>query len=700
VSAPPQPETVWIDTYLEDQQSEILRYLRIVLKRKWLVLAVAVLVFGAVATNTYSTDPVYTSSVNIQIDPEQNILPYKAYAAIEPDPRYLGTQAQVIRSEALARRAVLRLELTKDHEKATQLARWFAGNVTVALVEGTQVVKVTYRSDDPEFAARAVNGLADEYITFGFETKRDASAVAQTFLQEELTKVQQTLQRSEQRLVDYGRQHNILLPSRDNNVVMRKLTELNDEMTRVEAQVRTMQYDTLQHTPLENFPEKLRTPVTRELDSRRSDLEQKLATATMKFGAQWPEVVTLTQQLEQVRGQLEAEKQKALQQAAVEYGLAVAHRDRLAEALRTQHQLADRLTQASIGYDLLKREADSDRQIHDGLLQRLRETDVSAGLKSVNVHVIDRGHVPRLPTSPNIPLSLGLGLVFGLIGGVVAATAVELFDRKLKTAEDVERELHLPFLGAIPAFTKAWTHAGDGLLVAMHGGASSPGLIPHAAGSTHYWESYRAVRTSLLFSPATRPRTLLITSALPGEGKSTTAVNLAITFAQTGARTLLVELDMRRPQLAARLALDPGLGMSRYLAGQTNFYSEIQETAAPNLFVVAAGPIPPNPPELIGSPRMARAIALTRRHFEYVIIDGPPVLSLTDALVVASQVEGVVLVVHGRTPTDMAQKARTLLKSVDAKLLGVLINNVKMDAPPDYYADYVPPHTDIASRAS
>jgi capsular exopolysaccharide synthesis family protein len=182
---------------------------------------------------------------------------------------------------------------------------------------------------------------------------------------------------------------------------------------------------------------------------------------------------------------------------------------------------------------------------------------------------------------------------------------------------------------------------------------------------------------------------MLVTSALPGEGKSTTAVNLAIALAQTGARTLIVELDMRRPTLAARLGLDADRGMSRYLSGQSQFYSEIQESAAPNLFVVAAGPTPPNPPELIGSTRMSNALMLLRRHFDYVIIDGPPVMPVTDALVISWQVDGVVLVVDGHTSKETAQKARNLLKSVDARILGVLINNVKMETPSEYSAGYV-----------
>ena len=374
--------------------------------------------------------------------------------------------------------------------------------------------------------------------------------------------------------------------------------------------------------------------MTRELDSRRADLEQKLATATMKFGPKWPEVTTLTQQLDEVRSQLATEKKKALSQAKVEHDLAVGHRDRLAAALQDQTQRADQLTQDSIGYDILKREAETDRQIHEGLLQRLKETDVSSGLKSGNVHVIDRGHVPRLPSSPNLPLNLTLGLMLGLIAGVAVASAVEILDRTIKTPEDVERDLRMPFLGAIPAFDKSWKEENHGLLVPLDQGR--PTALAHAnRASATYWESYRALRTSLLFSPENRPHSILVTSAVPGEGKSTTTVNLAIALAQTGARTLIIELDMRRPRLAERLALNPELGMSRYLSGQSQFHTEIQQSAVPNLFVVPAGPIPPNPPELIGSPRMASALELLRRHFDYVIIDGPPIMPLTDALVIS-----------------------------------------------------------------
>ena len=304
-------------------------------------------------------------------------------------------------------------------------------------------------------------------LKYGFESRRESTEQARNFLQEELAKQRKKLESSEQRLVDYSRAHNLLQPADGNNVIVRKVAEWNTELTRVEAEVLANRYQELQDTPIESFPEKLKSPVMTSLDSRRSDLEQKLATATARFGPKWPEVLTLTQQLDEVRDQLAGEKRRAIRQAKVEYDMAVAHRQRLVSALAAQNQLADQLAQDSIQYDLLRREVETDRQLHDGLLQRLKETDVSAGLKSGNVHVIDRAHVPTRPASPNVPLNLALGLAVGLIGGFSVAYGVDFFDRTVKTPEDVERELRVAFLGAIPSFDKPWKAATGGVLLPL-----------------------------------------------------------------------------------------------------------------------------------------------------------------------------------------------------------------------------------------
>jgi capsular exopolysaccharide synthesis family protein len=560
------------------------------------------------------------------------------------------------------------------------------------------VLKVSVLSEDPVFAATAINALADEYVKYGFDSKRETTTLARNYVEEELGKAEKRLQESEQQLVNYGRAHNILLPTEDNNIIKQTLVDLNTELTKVDTDLLANQYETLKNTTVENLPERFKTPVMMALDGRRSELEQKVAAATLKFGPKYPELEALTKDLEEVKRQLLRERSKVLDQAKVSYDQATSHRAKLVRALEEQNRLADQLSQSSIHYNLLKREAESDRLLQGGLMQRLKEMDVSVGLKALNIHVIDRGHVPTLPTSPNVPMNLALALTMGLMCGAVAAIGMDFFDRSVKTPEDVERELRLPYLGAIPAFDAAWLDkTGGHLMIVDHRERLLPSMTDQSAAV--YWESYRGLRTSILFSSAEdRPHTILVTSALPGEGKSTTAVNLSISLAQTGARTLLIELDMRKPKIAGVFNVATKGGMSRYLSGNSELSSEVRPTAVPNLFVVPGGPIPPNPPELIGSARMGHGLDLLRRHFQYVIIDGPPVLSVTDASIIATQVDGVVLVVGSKTAAGTAAKARNALRSVSAHVLGALINNAKLDPSEHYFysSDYVSP--DVVPR--
>jgi capsular exopolysaccharide synthesis family protein len=680
-------ETIWVDDYVEQKESELNKYFEILVKRK---LVIAGIVLGAIALTaawTYSQTPRYKSVLRIQIDPEQTVLPYKdIYESVTAGPRYLETQAQVLKSEALIRRVIRRLNLAKDPDNAPGTVGWFASSLLVSPVINTQVVSVSFISTDPKFAATAVNTLADEYIDYTFETRRDATTKAKEFLEGELHTLRQKLEQSEQQLTQYAREHNILLGADADNVVLQKFGDMSREMTKVEAELLSIPYEAVRNSTPDTFPETLKTNAMRDLEQRRAVIQEKLTDVSLRFGPKWPEVVTLKEQLSAVNAQLSKEMRRASDQVRLQYDLANAHRRRVATALEEQNRLVDRQTQDSIQFNILKREVETDRQLHEGLLQRLKEADVSSGLRTGNIHVIDRAHVPTMPYWPNPPRNFAVAIAVSLTAGIMLAFLMEFLDRTVRSPEDVQQSLGVPFLATIPALHKSLRRGSPNLLVQGMSEGRNGALTRYVpSGAEVFWEGYRALRTSLLISSTDQPpRTMLITSAMPGEGKSTTAVNLGIALAQTGARTLILDLDMRQPSLGAMFNVDSNSGVSTYLSGEGELHAEIRDSGIPNLYVIPAGPVRANAPELIGSARMHVALALLAQHFQYVLIDTPPLMSVTDALVVSPHVDGVVLVVRGgKTKKPVIQSARNMLRGVNANILGVLVNDLEV-RPSDY----------------
>ncbi|MEM7351573.1 MAG: polysaccharide biosynthesis tyrosine autokinase, partial [Acidobacteriota bacterium] len=379
--------------------------------------------------------------------------------------------------------------------------------------------------------------------------------------------------------------------------------------------------------------------------------------------------------------QLESEKRQAIAAANAEYRLARDRRDRLAAALREQRQSVDRLNEDSIQYQYLKREAESNKELYDGLLQRLKEAGVSAGLKSSNIQVADRADEPRTATSPKKARSLMLALVLGLFLGTGAVFLAEALDNTIKDAEDVVQQIGLPTLGVVPSLSTDGQNRRGYLLRRSRRAAAPPSVLASVdtgALRGRAWEAYRSLRTSLLLSHSGKPpQVILVTSALPGEGKTTTAANTAVAMAQTGARTLVIDLDMRKPALTDTFGLKANGGMSTYLSGNCDLNSQIQQTRIPNLFLLSAGPLAPNPPELLGSPRMVNGLKLVREYFTHIVIDSPPTLELSDTLVLAGSVDGLILVARsGKTPRQALKKAGDHLLRVGGQILGVLINDV------------------------
>jgi capsular exopolysaccharide synthesis family protein len=363
--------------------------------------------------------------------------------------------------------------------------------------------------------------------------------------------------------------------------------------------------------------------------------------------------------------------------------------------LAAQKIEANTFNQNSIQYNIIKRQVDTEKQLYDGLLQRMKEAGVSAGLKSNNIHIVDPAKPPRQPYKPNKMLNLALGLMAGLILGVGLAFFVEHLDSSVKTPDDIDRYIKLPSLGVIPSMASLLPSSRRRQLAATAGGngkgvsdLQKVELITYHDTKSLISEAYRNLRTSVLLSSGSGrpPKTLLVTSSQAGEGKTTTAVNIAITLSQTGEKVILLDCDMRNPRVHKVIGLENAQGMSTFLSGNSDLSSLIQQSDIPNLFAVSAGRVPPNPAELLGSQRMKQGLALLDEYFDHIVIDTPPVLSVTDARILSTLVDGVVLVIKGsETPKEAVQRTKRLLQEVHAHIIGTLLNNVNVRSADYYY---------------
>jgi polysaccharide biosynthesis transport protein len=728
----PERPGVVIGERADEDSLDLRRYYQVLLKRKWLILAVMGVVLGLVALQSFTTTPLYRSTVRVQVNPESStVLPYRDL--YESSERYvtsdvhLQTQLEVLRSRALARRVAQRLDLTNDPRfnlpisegmvtaqlaGIKKLASGFlksdapaTGSVDVeeetpgspqispavinklrsrlevSQVPNSRLVEISWTAADPGLVSAVVDTFAEEFIEQNLQTRYEAATRASEFLTKQLAEIKIKVEKSEEDLIRYAQSKNILNIENRGSMVHQTLEDLNRQMTQVQGELiaRTAQYQAVKDATVETFPQSLRTPSIQLLEERQFGLQQNLASLTAQFGNEWPAVIQVKQQIEEVKQQLAQEKSETIRRSKSEYQVALQHRQMLQAALERQKGQANRLNEDSIQYNILQREVDTNQQLYEGLLQRLKEAGVAAGMRTSNIHIVDNAERPTVPYAPQRGADLALGLGVGLLLAVGLAFLMEYADNTLKTPDDLENVVGLPSLGAIPTMNSL--PRGTSRLLATGSDKTSAPAVSHAR--FRVWEAYRSVRTSILLSHSGKPpQSILVTSAIPGEGKTTTVANLGIVLAQTGARTLLVDLDMRKPALAAMFGHQGSPGMSGYLTGNGDLSSHIRPTSYPNLFVLPAGVRPPNPAELIGSERMQQGLKLLTDYFKYIVIDSPPILSVTDALLAAREVDGVIMVVRGNaTPKDAVRRASTHVLNVGGSILGAMINNVDMDAP-------------------
>jgi succinoglycan biosynthesis transport protein ExoP len=710
-----------IHPYFAQEESPLFHYWRVLLKRKWWILATVAIIFALSVLKTLKTTRLYQATSKVAIFPENpNVLGFKdvenGFADNETE-LSLETQAAILRSNALAMKVIEAMHLDQDprfaggrqaapSSNAIRLSSMepdpariaglqgaFRGGLSVQLIPNSRLVQISYTHPDPRLAAEIVNGLVKTYIEANFRTKYESVTQTSEWLSTELADLQLKVQTSEEKLVRYQKDHSILGIDEKQNIVTAKLDELNRELTA--AQSDRVQKESVYTFATSGDPSLFAkvspaTGLLGRLREKESDLATQYAQLTTQFGSGYPKVVELDNQLKQVRAQIATEEKKMQESVRNDYLAALQREKLLASAFEQQKQEANKLNESAIEYSVLKRDAEANRQLYQDLLQRLKEAGVSAGLRSSNIRVVDVAGIPTFPITPNVPRNLMIGLLLGLAAGMGLAFVLESLDRTVRNMEEVSAISMLPALGTIPLQLSSNGRVRKRLttLSVGDGKPEPPDLVTYVRPKSEAAEAYRALRTSILLSSfGAPPKVILVTSALPQEGKTTVSANSALVLAQRGNRVLLLDADLRRPGIEKLFGIKARGGLSTLISGVDKLEDVlVHSTEVPNLWIMPAGPIPPQPAELLSSALMKEYIARWRNEFDHVVIDTPPCLSVTDAVVLSPDADRVILVARsGKTTKPALRRASELLLQVNARVMGVVLNALDLRSGDGYY---------------
>ncbi len=717
---------------LLSQESALGEYVRVLVKRKWTVLTCLVTIFSVVAIASLKMTPIYEARGSIAINkPDSGLVNFSNSPTFNVDyydPTEMETEVKILQSDLLALQIVKELGLDRrsefggktaplpssldlapdplqaDSGRTTSLLSSFRSNLKVALAPNTHIIEVHYRSPDKDLAANVVNTLMTTYTENNFKSRFDSTMQASDWLSKQLVDLQMKVETSQEKLVHYQKEHEILGIDDKQNITTAKLDELNKELTSAESErmdkesiyrlVQAGDTDTIASAAsvLDSAGVNSQSAggLLETLRSKEADLKIQAADLNTQFGPAYPKLAQINNQLKEINAQLLAETKKLSGKIKGQYMAALQREDMLHDALEKQKQEANKLNESAIEYSLLKRDLDTNRQLYEGLLEKLKEAGVSAGLRSNNFRIVDVARVPTSPIEPNIPRNLSFAFMLGLTSGVGLAFLLEGLDNTVRTTEQAQMISGLPPLGMIPLGSRTAREGANAKRLVIASSKEAVELITQVRPQSQMAESYRALRTSLLLSNlGAPPKVIMVTSALPQEGKTTTSINCAVVLAQKGIRVLLIDADLRRPSIHKTLGMGPRSGLSNVLTGSATLESAITHSPIlPNLDVLPAGTPPPNPAELLASTNMRDVLQELRGQYDHIVVDTPPTLSVTDAVVLSPRADAIVLVIRsGQTTKQALRRSRDILMQVNAKVSGVLLNAVDLSSP-DYYYYY------------
>jgi succinoglycan biosynthesis transport protein ExoP len=706
VPAGPAPGYGYNSNVLGDADVHLLDYVKVLYKRRWTAITAFLVINLSLAIYTFTATPIYESKVQILIEKEAtNVVSFKE--AIEQNQiadDYYQTQYKILQSRALARKTLNathlwdspqfnpKSELTVGRIVGAPVflvSAWFRvakppgvpgadrflSNLSVLPIRNSRLVDVTFASPSASLSSEVANALAAAYIAQNLEFKFMSGKEASDWLGQRLGEQKKQVETSEQALQMYREQTDSVSLEDKQNIVVQKLADLNGAVTRAKTeriqkeavynQVHSLQDD---RAALDTFPAILSNTFIQQQKGELADLQRQQAQLSDKLGPRHPDMVKTAE------AKIQAEITKVIQSTRNDYQAARAQEQSLVNALEEQKRDALALNRKGIDYGALQRDAASNRQIFDSLMQRTKETGISGELKTSNIRVIDAAETPRSPATPNAPINLFLALFGGTTLALVLTFFLEYLDNRIKTPEEVKIHLGLSFIGMVPALFDKNLH--DPLM---------SNTVP-----ANFAEAFRAIRSNVLFSSADEgSKVLVVTSSAPGEGKTLVATNLAVALAQANQRVLIVDADMRKPRVhnVFQHAQQPGL--SNVIVGNAKASEAVRNTKVHGLWAMPSGVLPPNPSELLGSKRFKEFVGTLGQHFDWVIIDSPPVMAVTDSSVVAHVATGVVFVIGSdMTSRHTAQRSLEQLRNANAKVIGAILNRVDLAHHGYYYSQY------------
>jgi succinoglycan biosynthesis transport protein ExoP len=761
--------TVLAEDVESNIQDDLQQYWRVIRKHLGIVLTVPVILVMLVILRDAMTIPLYSAGATVLIRNSPPPVLESASVTIvsqNPDAESLSedeTQIQLLKSRTLAARVVAAEGLANDpvflgrrqqpdgvwkpvsqwlharlgikhhaqvppspepQNSAAASTRALVGAylsaLTVTPVHDTQMVTIGFTTPDPALSARLANAHAREFISWGIEINAHQSEEAEHFLEGKLAQIREQLEASEAAVNRYRRDKGIvpglISVNGKQDVVLERLNKLSSDLQ--EAHLQTIALGTqvamIKEGRQEALPSVIENTLVQKLKAQLDEDEAQYATLSGRFKPDYPPMIQLQRKIAGTRNILNQEIRNAEDTVKTQFFAAQQRENALQHDLNAEKAYAFGLNDSAVRYLILEREADSNRELYNAILKRVKDLTVVADVHASNVSLVDQAEPPGGPSYPNRNRDATTALVLGLAAGIGLAFLMDLLDNTLKDSREVERYLRLPSLALIPEAPKMReslypaAESGDPKLLngSYRNSYKNQSVVTYNGRYSLLGEAYRNLRTALMLSRAgSHPRTTLITSAVPEEGKTTVSVNTAIVLAHARGRVLLIDADLRIPQCHRRLGLSNLRGLTEVLTGLCTAQEAIQLTEVENLFLLSSGQMPPNPSELLGSPQMRELLAHLIQSFDHIIIDSPPALPVSDPIVLSQLVDGVVLVASGsRTPKQQVKAALSRLRHAHAKVFGIVLNRIKLHKVDYFYPYYkyygAPADEEIEDRAA